>query len=84
MRNWQEPAAPGHVPGHHDTRLLGREHQAALQQEARRPWVTCPEADCDTVAEVIDRYTLPSTDGPVRMVRSRCLSRHILDWIDDA
>ena len=46
-------------------------------------WIACPEPDCDATAEVIDRYTLRSSDGPVAMVRARCLGQHIRDWIDD-
>ena len=35
---------------------------------------TCP--DCGTVAEVLDRFVLESTDGPVEHVRTACLGRH--------
>lgn len=35
---------------------------------------TCP--DCGEIAEVIDRFALPSTDGPVEHVRTLCLRRH--------
>ncbi|HEX5812480.1 MAG TPA: hypothetical protein VFY38_10285 [Pseudonocardia sp.] len=43
------------------------------------PWdeldlVVCPE--CAAPAEVVDRYVLPSTDGPVQHVKVQCLSRH--------
>jgi hypothetical protein len=41
------------------------------------PLTACPEPTCDTAAEVIDRYTLPSTAGPVEMVRTYCVARHI-------
>ena len=47
-------------------------------------WVACPEPGCDATAEVVDGYALGSTDGPVSMVRTRCLGRHVRDWIDDA
>jgi hypothetical protein len=47
------------------------------------PWVVCPEPQCHATAEVIDRYPLRSPDGPVWMVRTRCLERHIRDVIDD-
>ena len=46
--------------------------------------VACPEPGCGATAEVVDRYALSSTDGPVSMVRTRCLDRHTRDWIDDA
>ena len=36
--------------------------------------VVCPE--CAAPAEVVDRYALPSTDGPVEHVKVQCLSRH--------
>ena len=36
--------------------------------------VVCPE--CAAPAEVVDRYVLPSTDGPVQHVKVQCLSRH--------
>ena len=34
----------------------------------------CP--DCWLPAEVIDRATLPSTDGPVEHLKTRCISGH--------
>ena len=46
-------------------------------------WTACPEPDCHATAEVIDRYMLGSTDGPVSMVRARCLGQHIRHWVDD-
>lgn len=36
--------------------------------------VDCPE--CGLPAEVIDDFTLPSTDGPVRHRASVCLNHH--------
>ena len=36
--------------------------------------VVCPE--CAAPAEVLDRFALPSTDGPVEHARIRCLQRH--------
>jgi len=36
--------------------------------------VGCPE--CAAPAEVVDRFTLDSTDGPVEHVRVRCVLRH--------
>jgi hypothetical protein len=32
----------------------------------------CPE--CGLPAEVIDRVTLPSTDGPIEHVKTRCVT----------
>lgn len=34
----------------------------------------CPE--CAAPAEVVDRFTLPGTDGPVEHVKVACLARH--------
>ena len=36
--------------------------------------VVCPE--CATPAEVVDRFALPSTDGPVQHAKVQCLGRH--------
>ena len=36
--------------------------------------VTCPE--CGDPAEVVERFVLDSTDGPVEFARVACLSRH--------
>ena len=36
--------------------------------------VVCPE--CGAAAEVVDRFALPSTDGPVPHVKVACLMRH--------
>ena len=34
----------------------------------------CP--DCGLPAEVIDRTVMPSTDGPVEHVKTRCITGH--------
>ena len=36
--------------------------------------VVCPE--CSAPAEVVDRFDLPGTDGPVEHVKVQCLGRH--------
>jgi hypothetical protein len=36
--------------------------------------VRCP--DCDLPAEISDRFTLPSTDGPVEHVKTKCAAGH--------
>ena len=36
--------------------------------------VVCPE--CSAPAEVVDRFALPSTHGPVEHVKVQCLGRH--------
>jgi hypothetical protein len=41
------------------------------------PLVPCPDPTCDAPAELIDRFRLPSTGGPVELVRTHCLHRHI-------
>ena len=38
--------------------------------------VVCPE--CAAPAEVVDRFALPGTDGPVEHVKLTCLARHWL------
>jgi hypothetical protein len=35
---------------------------------------SCP--DCGEPAEVLDRFVLPSTDGPVEHLRTYCVLRH--------
>jgi hypothetical protein len=40
--------------------------------------VQCPEVGCEAPAEVIDRFPLPSTDGPIEYLRTCCLHRHLL------
>jgi hypothetical protein len=34
----------------------------------------CP--DCGLPAEVVDRATLPGTDGPLEHVKTRCITGH--------
>jgi hypothetical protein len=36
--------------------------------------VPCPQ--CAAPAEVVDRFDLPGTDGPVTHVKVQCLHRH--------
>jgi hypothetical protein len=36
----------------------------------------CPEPGCEAPAEIADRVTMPSTDGPVEHARICCLHRH--------
>jgi hypothetical protein len=38
--------------------------------------IACSEPACLAPAEVTDRFVLPSTDGPVEHVRTRCLDGH--------
>ncbi len=38
--------------------------------------VRCPDGACAAPAEVIDRWTWPSTDGPLEHLRTRCLHGH--------
>lgn len=46
--------------------------------------VACPEPDCDAPAEIVEHHILGSTGGPVPMVRTRCLGKHVRDWVDIA
>jgi hypothetical protein len=36
----------------------------------------CPDPACGSPAEIVDRYPLSSTAGPVEQVAVRCLHRH--------
>ncbi|HEY2950675.1 MAG TPA: hypothetical protein VGJ53_20120 [Micromonosporaceae bacterium] len=36
----------------------------------------CPDPACDAVAEIVDRFALPSTDGCIEHVKVLCLHRH--------
>lgn len=38
-------------------------------------YALCPQ--CDLPAEVIDRFSLPSTDGPIAHVKTACLAGHV-------
>ena len=39
-------------------------------------FVTCPDPACQAPAEILDRYRLGSTDGPMEHVRTFCVRRH--------
>ena len=45
--------------------------------------VGCPEDECLAPAEVVDRFDLPSTEGPVRHVVTSCLRRHHITRTED-
>jgi hypothetical protein len=38
--------------------------------------VACPDPACLAPAEVVDRFVLASTDGPVEHAKTRCLNGH--------
>jgi hypothetical protein len=38
---------------------------------------TCPDPECLAPAEVLDRFDLSSTDGPIEHIRTQCAMRHI-------
>lgn len=40
--------------------------------------VFCPEAGCSAPADVLDRWTFASTDGPLVHLKIRCLNGHSL------
>ena len=37
----------------------------------------CPEPTCRMVAEIVDRITLGSTDGPIEHIKTYCVERHV-------
>ena len=37
----------------------------------------CPEPTCRMVAEIHDRVTLASTDGPIEHIKTYCVNRHV-------
>jgi len=45
----------------------------------------CPEPTCNAPAEVTDRFTLESTDGPIEHCKTYCVRRHIfilpVEWV---
>ena len=48
-----------------------------LEASATAPEIiACPEPDCLAPAEVVDRFTLASTDGPVDHAKTMCLAGH--------
>jgi hypothetical protein len=40
-------------------------------------FVICPEPTCEAIAEIVDSVAVGSTAGPVEIVRTQCLHRHI-------
>lgn len=38
--------------------------------------IACPEPACLAPAEVVERFSLASTDGPIEHVKTRCLEGH--------
>ena len=47
--------------------------------------IACPEPGCDTIAEIVDRVEVGSTEGPVEIVKTMCVHRHWFmlpaDWV---
>jgi hypothetical protein len=39
--------------------------------------IACPDPGCIAPAEVLDRFVLSSTKGPVEHVKTYCVLRHI-------
>lgn len=37
----------------------------------------CPDPECQAPAEVLDRFDLWSTDGPIEHISTRCVLRHV-------
>jgi hypothetical protein len=42
---------------------------------------TCPS--CLKPAEIVDRFTLPSTDGPAEHIKVRCVDKHVYTVLVD-
>jgi hypothetical protein len=40
-------------------------------------FVNCPEPGCEMSAEVLERFVLPSTDGPVEHCKTSCVGGHV-------
>jgi hypothetical protein len=40
-------------------------------------FVSCPERNCQAPAEIVDRFVLASTDGPVEHAQTVCLNGHV-------
>ena len=38
-------------------------------------YALCPQ--CELPAEVIDRFSLPSTDGPIAHIKTACFAGHV-------
>ena len=38
--------------------------------------ISCPQPGCAAPAEIVDRWTWTSTDGPVEHVKTRCANGH--------
>jgi hypothetical protein len=39
--------------------------------------VACPDPACAVPAEVLDRWSWASTDGPLEHIRVQCVNRHV-------
>jgi hypothetical protein len=38
--------------------------------------ISCPEPSCQATAEILDRFLLGSTSGPVEHAKTYCVHRH--------
>jgi hypothetical protein len=45
--------------------------------------IPCPDPACPAVALVVDRWSWPSTDGPVEHVKTQCPNGHVFTPIAD-
>lgn len=43
----------------------------------------CPDAECGVLAEIVDRYVLESTSGPVEHISTHCAAGHHYAFIGD-
>jgi hypothetical protein len=40
-------------------------------------FINCPEPNCQDQAEIVDRFVLASTHGPVEHAKTLCLNGHV-------
>jgi hypothetical protein len=56
-----------------DTRPVG--HTATVETTVE--FISCPEPNCQVQAEIVDRFVLASTHGPVEHAQTVCLNGHV-------
>jgi 3-oxoadipate enol-lactonase len=73
------PAAAAQVRGGvHGMPTTGRPAVGVLAGMSSTEFHTCPEPGCSMPAEAVERFSLPSTDGPVEHLKTICARGHVL------